>query len=118
MDKKTLAMRELEKLNDNIVPKLQEIRNTIPEPALYEQLAEECVELAQACLKKARKLRDENFTPKTMDDIDDSIQEELTDVALCLRVLKRGYDPTILNDKVDRWIFRNSEIGRNVANDG
>ena len=33
--------------------------------ATYEMLAEECSELAQACLKYARILRGENPTPKT-----------------------------------------------------
>lgn len=35
------------------------------EPALLEQLAEECSELAQAALKLARLERGENPTPKT-----------------------------------------------------
>ena len=35
--------------------KLLVVADIIPEPALYEQLAEECSELAQAALKKARK---------------------------------------------------------------
>ena len=45
---------------------IQIIKSKIPEAARCEQMAEECAELAQALLKKARKLRNENFTPKTM----------------------------------------------------
>lgn len=40
------------------------IIETIGEPALLEQLAEECSKLSQAALKLARKLRGENPTPK------------------------------------------------------
>lgn len=53
-------------------------------PALLEQTAEECCELAQACLKMARKLRDENPTPKSVEDIRDALVEEMADVYLCL----------------------------------
>lgn len=37
----------------------------VGKPAMFEQLAEEATELAQATLKMARKLRGENPTPKT-----------------------------------------------------
>ena len=47
---------------------IKQIRELVPEAVLYEQLAEECNELAQACLKKARKLRGENYTPKTIEE--------------------------------------------------
>lgn len=52
-------------------------------PALLEQTAEECCELAQACLKMARKLRDENPTPKSIEDVRESLVEELADVDVC-----------------------------------
>lgn len=52
-------------------------------PALLEQMAEECCELAQACLKMSRKLRDENPTPKSVEDIRDNLVEEIADVELC-----------------------------------
>lgn len=44
--------------------------------ALLEQLAEESAELAQAALKMARKLRNENPTPKTHADCVSNLQEE------------------------------------------
>ena len=52
-------------------------------PALLEQLAEECCELAQASLKMARKLRDENPTPKSIEDIRANLVEEIADVDIC-----------------------------------
>ena len=56
-------------------------------PALLEQLAEECCELAQASLKMARKLRDENPTPKSIEDIRDNLVEEMADVNICISTL-------------------------------
>ena len=42
---------------------MMNILETIGEPAVLEQLAEECTELAQAALKLSRILREENPTP-------------------------------------------------------
>lgn len=44
---------------------MKNIVDRIGLPALLEQTAEECTELAHACLKEARRLRGENPTPKT-----------------------------------------------------
>lgn len=89
--------------------KLLVVADIIPEPALYEQLAEECSELAQAALKKARKLRNENYTPKTMDEIDADILEEYNDVRLCAMVLNLNENPWSITNKLNRWIRRNTE---------
>ena len=43
-----------------------EVIRSLGEPALLEQLAEECSELAQAALKLARLERGENPTPKAI----------------------------------------------------
>lgn len=86
----------------------QYIKDCIPEPALYEQLAEECSELAQACLKKSRKLRGENFTPKTDEEINASILEEFTDVMLVSNTLKLHTDTELYFEKLQRWVDRNN----------
>ena len=52
--------------------------------ALLEQLAEEWAELAQAALKMARKIRNENPTPKSRADCVANLQEEIADVELCV----------------------------------
>ena len=44
---------------------MKPIVDRIGKPAMLEQTAEECAELAHACLKEARRLRGENPTPKT-----------------------------------------------------
>lgn len=74
--------------------------------ALYEQLAEECVELSHACLKKARKLRGENPTPIEMNEIDDSVEEEFTDVSLVSTLLDIHPNLNLYWEKYDRWCRR------------
>ena len=39
--------------------------------------------MAQASLKMARKLRDENPTPKSIEDIRENLVEEIADVDIC-----------------------------------
>ena len=79
-------------------------------PAVMEQLAEECSELAQVALKKSRILRGENPTPCTSDDINLKLSEEVADVFNCLDIL--GYMPVhneiglvdiIRKNKLCRW---------------
>lgn len=57
---------------------------SIGEPAALEQLAEECLELAHACLKLARVERKENPTPKTREECEADVIEEWADVILCM----------------------------------
>ena len=81
----------------------------IGKPALLEQCAEECAELAHACLKMSRKLRDENPTPADMDAITASLIEEMADVYLCIFEIAMLYDEGIdmIQDirkaKLKRW---------------
>lgn len=86
-----------------IARRIPKIRESLSEAALYEQLAEECTELAQAALKKARKLRDENYTPKSMDEIDLNLLEELSDVWLVEAVLSIQPDIRAVYEKTVRW---------------
>lgn len=90
---------------------ISEIRNLVPEAALYEQLAEECCELAHAALKKARKLRDESYTPKTIEEIDENLEEEYTDVLLTANVCGLTVDWTEAHHKAKRWIDRSIGAG-------
>ncbi len=90
---------------------LKRIRKIIPEAARYEQLAEECTELAQACLKKARKLRDENYTPKNMDEIDKNLEEEFSDVTLSAYACGLVVNWKTYFEKAERWVNRNENRG-------
>lgn len=56
-------------------------------PALLEQTAEECTELAQACLKLARKMRGNNPTPKDVPELIENLEEEVADVSICVELL-------------------------------
>lgn len=85
-------------------------------PALLEQTAEECCELAQACLKMARKLRDENPTPKSIEDIREGLVEEMADVELCLLEIMHTTELTtsmevadMESKKMRRWYDRLSQ---------
>ena len=54
----------------------------ISTPALLELMAEECTELAHASLKLARVLRGDNPTPRTVEECEQKLVEELADVRL------------------------------------
>lgn len=82
------------------------IKDELSDAALYEQLAEECVELAHACQKKARYLRDENPTPLSPNEIDGMIEEEFTDVMLVCNILGLSIDFDAYYKKIDRWADR------------
>lgn len=91
---------------------MKPIYQRIGKPATLEQAAEECAELAHALLKEARRLRGENPTPKTAIECGKAIQEEISDVLLCLQeLLRTGYaaDPELLEDKRQRWHTRLDE---------
>lgn len=84
-------------------------------PASLENLAEECSELAQASLKLARKLRGENPTPKTFNELNANLIEEMADVQLLIEEiynstnLKSASSTSIDNIKImkrRRWIKR------------
>lgn len=86
-----------------------EVICSLGEPALLEQLAEECSELAQAALKLARLERGENPTPKTEEKCVENLLEELGDVNLCMSVVEanRGIHIRCLSvDKKARWAKR------------
>ena len=57
-------------------------------PAMLEQLAEECSELAHASLKLARKIRGENPTPKDIPELIKNLEEESADVNLSIWILE------------------------------
>ena len=82
---------------------INDIRNTLSDAAKFEQMAEECIELAHACMKKARKIRNENYTPRKSFMLDDDISEELTDVMICVDTLELHADDIIKAEKINRW---------------
>ena len=65
----------------------------IGKPAMLEQTAEECAELAHACLKLARYYRNENKVyGKTKEELIDNLAEEMADVEICIDEIVRGFE--------------------------
>jgi len=65
----------------------------IGKPAMLEQTAEECAELAHACLKLARYYRAENKVyGKSEEEMLDNLAEEMADVELCTMEIKKGLE--------------------------
>lgn len=95
-----------EKEYDALMENVRIIKDNISEASLYEQLAEECCELAHACLKKARVLRGENPTPVTSEQASQNVIEELTDICVASEVLGLYADTDIFWDKMERWAGR------------
>ena len=83
----------------------------VPKAALYELLAEECTELAQACLKRSRQLRDDNPTPVSEEEALKMCSEEAGDVELCLHLLSSDFKPDAADGKLLRWVNRLRERG-------
>lgn len=82
----------------------------ISKPVLLEQLAEEVCELGQAALKLARKIRGESPTPKTEEELIESLTEEIADVEVCVDQLTDLIDfcqvESIKEFKYQRWMKR------------
>ena len=90
-------------------------------PAMLEQCAEECTELAKASLKLARKYRNENPTPRREDELLEELKEEIGDVVLCINLivdsLEIDREEIIENmsGKTWRWKKRIQEHGGNMV---
>lgn len=107
-------MTKIEALMDVIIGLLGEeektpdekIREAVGDPALYENLAEEAVELAHKALKAARIIRGENPTPARIKAVLGQIREELSDVTVVADVLEVYPDPEYMIQKYERWLNR------------
>ena len=83
----------------------------IGKAAMFEQLAEEAAELAQAALKLARIERGENPTPVSKEEAEENLREEYTDVYQCAMELEI---PVVWEQiEVKRQRFRNRIFSRN-----
>lgn len=80
-----------------------------PDAALYEQLAEESVELAHACLKAARAIRKESPTPVTEFEALKQIHQEYNDVLTVTRVMGIVPNEDMIDEKMTRWARRIEE---------
>lgn len=93
-------------------PDDNDLEQAIGMPATLELCAEECMELAHICLKIARKIRDENPTPRTFEEMVENLKEELADVTLCVDSVEKimGLPSDEIDDiceaKRSRWADR------------
>lgn len=89
------------------VDAIQQIREKMDLPDIYEQLAEEAAELSQAANKMARVLRGTNPTPVTKGEAQKDLVEEYTDVVLVANdILGMETDWLTENFKLQRWAKR------------
>jgi NTP pyrophosphatase (non-canonical NTP hydrolase) len=77
--------------------------------AILEQLAEEASELCHAALKLSRILRGENPTPVTLEEAEQNLREEYTDLVVVADSLSIGFDVNTATEKRKRWEQRLSE---------
>ena len=89
------------------------IDRNVPFEAMYEQLAEEAAELAQAALKVSRTIRGENPTPMTQRQAHENVVEELADLAVVCEVIGLEPDKSIMLKKMQRWADRLKGGGKN-----
>lgn len=84
---------------------IEYVRNHLSEHRLYEQLAEECCELAQVALKMSRYLQDEDSVAMTEKEINNKLDEEMTDIFVCLDALthRPNIDMELAAKKANRW---------------
>ena len=97
--------------------KIDDVKNHVSKPDIYEQLAEEAAELAHAANKMARVLRGTNPTPKTEEEVMNNIIEEYSDVNLIAEdILEIKPSALTKNYKLYRWSRRlaNMETAEDV----
>lgn len=86
-----------------MVEVINNLRHDLPPAAMFEQLAEECVELAKCALKQARIMRNENPTPLDLVDVVKATDEEVTDVFVCFEVMGLRPNEQLMGAKIARW---------------
>ena len=84
----------------------EQIKDYISQSEILAQLAEEAAELAQAALKLRRAMDGQNPTPVSFADAYHNFIAEYSDVTLCLRDLAMNYSPSVIEQKLKRWLKR------------
>lgn len=85
------------------------IQRMLPVEELLCQLAEECNELGQAALKLRRALDGTNYTPVSVVQAYEHLDEEVADIILCLNVIGAKNDSNCVarqKKKAKRWASR------------
>ena len=87
-----------------------ETKKRYGEEYIYRQLAEECCELAQACLKDIR-VENQELTVETKRGVGKVLVEEIADVLICIgQVIEAsGYPPMWIEDAIKDKVQRTKE---------
>ena len=99
--------------NENKNPReeaINYVRRELSAAAMFEQLAEECVELAHCAQKQARLIRGENPTTYEMVDLVKDTDEEVADVLVCFELIGLQPNQALMTAKMDRWANRIATI--------
>ena len=99
---------------DNVKDSMEEkrifIRKKLGVRDTLVQLGEECSELSAIVFKLIRKIDETNPTPLSFSEINQRVDEEVTDVMLCLDVIGGVFgDMELYRKKLDRWVKRLEE---------
>ena len=89
----------------------KQIKDKVSLEDMYNQLAEEACELAQAANKMVRVLRGTNPTPKSYEEVCKNLSEEFSDLVLVAKLLDISIDWLVVDYKLYRWRKRLEEAG-------
>ena len=122
-EKYKLINESINEISDNVKDSMEEkriyIREKLSVMDALVQLGEECSELSAIVFKLIRKIDDSNPTPLSFSEINQRVDEEVTDVMLCLDVIGGVFgDIELYRKKLDRWVKRleEKENGKHDSN--
>ena len=95
----------------------KKILDILPKTEILAQLGEEASELAQAALKLRRALDGTNPTPKSVEECEENLLEELADIKVAFTIYLSDSKPCIkarvleeisktAEIKLNRWLYR------------
>lgn len=87
----------------------KKVSDILPKTEILAQLAEEASELAQAALKLRRALDGTNPTPKSVEECEENMLEELADIKVAFTVYLSDSKPCI-KARVSEEIYKTAEI--------
>lgn len=86
---------------------IKHVQNKLSRRDLYEMLAEEAAELAQAALKVIRaEGMSGSVTPISAEEAYETLNEEVVDVLIVLTALKADFNAKLADAKAQRWADR------------
>ena len=122
-EKYKLINESINEISDNVKDSMEEkriyIREKLSVMDALVQLGEECSELSAIVFKLIRKIDETNPTPLSFSEINQRVDEEVTDVMLCLDVIGGVFgDMELYRKKLDRWVKRleEKENGKHDSN--